>query len=140
MTAKDSIMCPSYTCKPGSKLLGVRGNDGKVSILPEALLIDQDFIDKVNADPVPSEQRFRFTNKCITSGCSQWTGKECGVIEEVVKYHDRLPDEDKLPTCSIRQNCRWFLQKAELACKVCPHILRQMNESDILVMQAEQIQ
>lgn len=132
MENKNSVMCPSNRCKPGSKLLGVRQNNGVVSILPEALSIDQEFIDKVKEHPRPPEQRFRFTNKCIESGCNQWTDKGCGVIEEVIQYLDQIPSNEELPKCSIRFRCRWFLQKGANACKVCPYILTEITEQELL--------
>jgi hypothetical protein len=29
---------------------------------------------------------------------------------------------DALPPCTIRNNCRWFSQEGEAACKRCPEI------------------
>lgn len=136
MQGKDSIMCPSNRCKPGSKLLGVRQDNGIVSILPEALPIDQTFIDKVKGHKRPPEQRFRFTNKCIENGCNQWSGKGCGVIDQVIQYLDKIPSTEELPKCSIRVQCRWFLQKGSDACKVCPYILTEITEKEILDMQS----
>lgn len=124
-------MCPSNRCKPGSKLLGVRQEDGKVAILPEALPIDDTFIEKVKSDPIAPEQRFRFTNKCIEGGCNQWTGKGCGVIEDVVQYLDQIDANEPLPECSIRVHCRWFLQKGADACKICHYIITEITEKEL---------
>jgi hypothetical protein len=131
MPDNDSINCPSHRCKPGSKLLAVRQDDGTMAILPEALPIDQKFIDAVNLHPTPPEQRFRFTNKCIEDGCGQWTGKGCGVVEQVVQFLDRVPVNEVLPACSIRPRCRWFLQKGGDACKICPYILTEITEVEL---------
>lgn len=133
--AKDSIMCPSNRCKPGSKLLGIRQDDGTVGILPETLPINKDFIDKVNNHERPPEQRFRFTNKCIENGCNQWNGQGCGVIDQVIQYLDKVTTSDALPKCSIRVQCRWFLQKGADACKICPYILTEITENEILEIQ-----
>lgn len=137
MSSNDSILCPSNRCKPGSRLLGVRQDDGKIAILPEALPVDQGFIDEVRSHPRPPEQRFRFTNKCIESGCNQWNGKGCGVIEEVVQYLDQIPADEELPSCSIRVQCRWFRQKGADACKICPFILTEITGEEILLLQKE---
>ncbi|MDB5223381.1 MAG: hypothetical protein JWN83_2048 [Chitinophagaceae bacterium] len=128
---KTSIACPSNRCKPGSKLLGIRQENGTVTILPEPLSIDESFIEKVKEHPVPAERRFRFTNKCIENGCNQWTGKGCGVIEEVVQYLDRIPVNEVLPPCSIRVHCRWFLQKGADACTICPYIITEITENEL---------
>ena len=131
MSEQDSINCPSHRCKTGSKLLAVRQDDGTMAILPEALPIDQNFIDAVKANSVPPEQRFRFTNKCIENGCKQWTDKGCGVVEQVVKYLDRVPLAEVLPPCSIRAHCRWFLQKKADACRMCPYVLTEITEAEL---------
>lgn len=131
MCSKDPIMCPSNRCKPGSKLLGVREADGKVSLLPEALPIDEHFIESVSGGEVNPEQRFRFTNKCVEGGCAQWTGKGCGVIDQLVQYLEQIPDQETLPRCSIRPVCRWYLQKGADACRICPYVVTDITEFDL---------
>lgn len=126
----NSIQCPSNKCKPGSKLLGVRQEDGTVSILPEPLPIDDNFISTVRNDPTEPEQKFRFTNKCVESGCAQWNGKGCGVIDQVIQYLEHIPQNSSLPRCAIRPSCRWFLQRGADACKICPYIITEITESD----------
>ena len=129
----EKILCPSSKCKTGSELLGVRQDDGTIAILPQTLAIDEDFIKKVNEDQVPAEQKFRFTNKCIEEGCAQWTGKACGVIEKIVSYLDVLPTKEKLPACSIRKNCRWFLQREGDACRACIFVITEITEQDVVL-------
>lgn len=130
MCSSNSIACPSNRCKPGSQLLGVRQDDGTVSILPEALPIDESFIETVKENAEAPEQRFRFTNKCVESGCSQWNGKGCGVIEQVIQYLEHIPQKETLPKCSIRPKCRWFIQKGADACRICPYIITEITEAD----------
>ncbi len=133
---KDSIMCPSSQGKAGALLLGVRQNDGKVAILPEPLPVDEQFIAIARQQEIPARQRFRFTNKCCESGCGQWTGKGCGVVESVIQYADRLPEiTGELPACGIRSRCRWFMQREADACRICPYILYEVPEEVILDMQ-----
>jgi hypothetical protein len=83
MEARKKIMCPSSKAQPGAQLLGVRQDDGTVAILPQPLRIDEAFVETANA-VAPAEQRFRFTNKCVESGCMQWTGTRCGVADKVL--------------------------------------------------------
>jgi hypothetical protein len=130
MCDNQSIMCPSNKCKPGSKLLGIRQENGTVSILPDPLPIDENFINTVNQDDVRPEQKFRFTNKCVETGCSQWNGKGCGVIDQVIQYLEHIPHNATLPKCSIRPSCRWFLQTGANACKICPYIITEITEAD----------
>jgi hypothetical protein len=132
MASKDSIMCPSHRCKSGSQLLGVRQENGVVAILPQTIAIDDDFIKAAGQNEVPAEQRFRFTNKCIESGCKQWNGRGCNVAERVVEFLHKIPIAETLVSCSIRNSCRWYMQKGSDACKICPYVLTEITEGEFL--------
>ncbi len=132
----DTIICPSYNCKPGSQLLGIRQDNGIVAILPQPLPVDEQFIETTKHHEMPVQQRFRFTNKCISTGCGQWNGTGCGVVENVMQYIDQIPDiAGELHPCGIRSQCRWYLQRKSDACKICPYVLYQVTEEDVLEMQ-----
>ena len=92
------VMCPSARAKEGSRLLGVRQEDGTVAILPEPLPINKQFIEAASHGD-PPEQRFRFTNKCVEGGCKQWNGKGCGIAEQIVKHMHRVDVTADLPAC-----------------------------------------
>ena len=66
----------------GSKLLGIVNEKNEVDILRDPLEVDAAFIESANKGKV-AEQKFRFVNKCVKSGCSQWTGSACSVIQRV---------------------------------------------------------
>lgn len=131
MQESESIMCPSHRCKPGSKLLGVRQEDGTVSILPEALAIDEVFIERAKGHEMSPEKRFRFTNKCIEGGCQQWNGKGCVVADRMVEYINQIAVTEDVPRCSIRNTCRWFYQKGSDACKICSYVLTEITEKEL---------
>ena len=141
MSSPDSISCPSNRCKPGSDLIGIRQDDGTVAILPQPLPVDQHFVDLVSQDAAAPEERFRFSNKCVESGCGQWTGSRCGVIDNVMKMLEAVPvpaatvpgSADTLPPCGIRPTCRWFRQSGPDACKVCPYVLTHITDADTIV-------
>ena len=122
--------CPSSRAKPGSSLLGIRGEDGTVHILPKPLPVDEDFMKAVHQDPVPAEQRFRFVNKCIEGGCKQWNGHGCGIADRIVHFLDKVPVVH-LPECDVRPTCRWFAQHQENACKVCTYIITEITEEEV---------
>jgi hypothetical protein len=142
------ISCPSNRCKPGSYLIGIRQDDGAVAILPTPLPVDQHFIELAGQSPGAPEERFRFSNKCVESGCSQWTGSRCGVIDNVLQLLDGAPMArdiapiaatappapkdvtETLPPCGIRPTCRWFLQAGADACRVCPYVVTHITEVD----------
>jgi len=129
MPDNKKIMCPSSRAHVGSKLLGIRQNDGTVAILPQPLLIGEDFIREAGKTS-PPEQRFRFTSKCAGSGCAQWTGKRCGVADKILSVIEDLPVSKQLPDCEIRPQCRWHIQNGADACKVCPFVVTHTTEAD----------
>ncbi len=122
-------MCPSSKARTGAKLLGVRQEDGSVAILPQPLQIDESFIEVANQTS-PAEQRFRFTNKCVESGCSKWTGSRCGVADRVLSVLEHLPIKEEIVACAIRPQCRWFLQSGKEACRACPFVITDTTEED----------
>jgi len=80
------------------------------------------------------EKRFRFSQPCVTSGCGNWTGNRCGVIDGVVdEVSERQlprPGEASLPKCSFRPKCRWFAQSGKEACAVCPLVITDLRTAE----------
>lgn len=131
MKASESVLCPAHRCKPGSLLLGVREEDGTLAILPQPLPVDEEFVARARQHPVPAEQRFRFTNKCVEGACSQWTGVGCGVVERVIGFLDQIPADSIAPRCGIMDRCRWYRQRGGDACRMCPFVLTEITEAEL---------
>lgn len=120
---KDDKLCPSSTCKEGALILGVVQGNKTVALLNAGLIADQSFVEKAKELGRP-EKRFRFANQCIQCGCKQWTGKECGVAKEFSEANNHVPDDNEnLPDCMIRQQCRWYSQEGGRACRICPFVI-----------------
>lgn len=117
----NQFLCPSAPLYKGSKLLGVMNANHEVDILENPIEVDDVFIEAANTGKV-AEQKFRFVNKCLKSGCKQWTGDSCGVITRVLSTIEESILKSDIPECSIRSNCRWFSQDGYNACKACPLI------------------
>ncbi len=118
----QSKSCPSAPCTEGAKVLGVINEDREVQFLNFPLPVTDGFIKSV-AEAGDPEKRFRFSNKCVKSGCSQWTGTRCGVIDKVMDGIESRYWKNHLPDCSIRDTCRWFSQNGADACRVCPLVV-----------------
>lgn len=127
----SGILCPSYRCKPGSHLLGIRKPDGTTAIFPVPLQLGEEFFEQARLLERPAEQYFRFTNKCIEKGCAQWNGTGCDVANNVLQFLDTIPATAGLPQCAIRKQCRWYFQKGEDACKICPYVLTEFTREEI---------
>jgi len=122
--AAEPALCPSGRCKPGAILLGIVLSNGSVAFAKDRIVVDREFVDAAQKGRDP-ERRFRFGGSCIQSACRQWTGDRCGVIDEVL---DAIPEAalpSDLPECSIRPDCRWYLQSGETACRACPLVVTE---------------
>jgi hypothetical protein len=127
---KHEKACPSATCEEGSKVIGVVNEVGTVQFLSSPLPVTKEFIDIASQGRTP-EKRFRFTNRCVENGCSQWNGSGCGIIEGVLKTEQQIKIKSKpLPKCGIRTQCRWFHQAGRDACIVCPLVVTDNREAE----------
>ena len=129
-------LCPSARCEPGALLLGVVQGDGSVEFLRERRRVDEFFVQLAREGRTP-EKRFRFGDVCRKSGCQQWTGSRCGVIDRIAADNPGFRGNGPLPECGIREGCRWFDQIGESACAVCPHIITNMVPVEGAVMTGE---
>ncbi len=121
----EPLSCPSAPAAPGATLLGVLGADGRIHNLRTPLKVDAGFLDAAARDG-PVEARMRFAGRCQTSGCSQWTGSRCGVIDRAMAHLEAVgarPVPQDLPPCVIRGDCRWFAQSGPDACGTCTLIV-----------------
>lgn len=80
----EGFLCPSVRCEEGAILLGIVGKDGVVGYVSPLITIDGDFVRQAHKGCAP-ERRFRFSQPCIESGCQQWTGSRCGVIDRALQ-------------------------------------------------------
>lgn len=124
--------CPSAPAEPGAGLLGVLATDGKIHNLRTLMPVDEDFLTAVRIRGAP-EERMRFSSRCQTLGCSQWTGTRCGVIDRAMKEMEvsGAPPTTKLPPCSIRGTCRWFAQNGAKACPTCAFIVTDTRQLSV---------
>jgi hypothetical protein len=122
--------CPSAPAAPGAGLLGVLGADGRIHNLRTAVRVDAEFL-KAASQAGPVEARMRFSGRCQTSGCAQWTGTRCGVIDRAMALVEtwKTPVAEDLPPCTIRGDCRWFSQNGPVACGTCTLIVTDTRGS-----------
>lgn len=125
MEAEGAKLCPSASCSKGASLLGIVQNNRTVALLDIPVKISNDFIEKAGEFGEP-EKRFRFADKCVKSGCSQWTGKSCGIMNELSASNPSIAStDDDLPPCFIRSSCRWYSQEGGKACKICLFVITE---------------
>jgi hypothetical protein len=104
-------LCPSARAEPGTKLIGAVQADGRVAHFGTALPVDEAFL-RAASPYGPAEQRFRFSSSCVEGRCAQWTGRQCGLIDQIMQHLtnvDAAAACDPLPRCPIRGACSWWL-------------------------------
>ena len=121
MAGDGPLWCPSHRCVSGASLIGIRDADGRITFLGTPLKIDADFV-RVARRGSPPETRFRFASPCAEGLCANWEGGRCGVVARVAR--DRPERPVALPDCAIRDRCRWHAERGEVACHVCPDVVR----------------
>ena len=128
----DSYACPSAPAEPGAGLLGVLGPDGRIHNLRTPMQVDESFLKVAKTSGAP-EARMRFSGRCQTSGCSQWTGTRCGVIDRAMKDmgHAGVSPTAELPPCTIRGTCRWYDQAGARACGTCALIVTDTRQVSV---------
>ena len=129
MENSQNKTCPSSLGQVGSNLLGIVNPSGTVGYFDQPIEVTPEFLADAG-DEETLERRFRFSNKCIQSGCKQWTGSECGVIKAVLAL-DSIPLNKDLPACSIRSTCRWFSQEGAAACNGCRYVITNVSDPAI---------
>ena len=90
-------------------------------------MVDEFFVKLAHEGRQP-EKRFRFADTCVKTGCLQWGNGRCGVIDRVLAANPDHKDSEELPKCSIRTNCRWYLQWGARACGICPLIVTDLRQ------------
>ncbi|MVM40304.1 hypothetical protein GO730_26070 [Spirosoma sp. HMF3257] len=127
MKTSGSTLCPSSPAEAGGLLLGVVDAERLVRFLPEPEPMTASLTEAITAVDAP-EQHFRFANRCIKSGCGQWSEGRCGVIDQVLNLNQHLSEAESLPRCAIRLRCRWYQQTGPTACVVCPFVVTDSIE------------
>ncbi len=120
--------CPSARAAAGATLLGVKGADGRIKHMRTPMVVDAGFVAAASTQG-PPEARMRFASPCQTSGCAQWTGSRCGIIDEVLQHlaADPAPQRATLPACAIRSTCRWHGQSGDSACYACDLVVTDQS-------------
>ncbi len=122
----EKTLCPSSTCQEDAILIGIVTRDGRVAFSSNQIVINKEFV-KIAHEGRSPEKRFRFGGLCMKSGCNQWTGSRCGVIDTIIESTSENNETAALPNCSIRSQCRWFYQSGADACAVCPDVITDLR-------------
>ncbi len=128
MERKMPVLCPSAPCKEGALLVGIVLPNRTIAYIDRKLPLDAAQARNLEATSRQAERggaesRYRFSSPCVQRGCQHWGGGKCGVIEEVLSSDIDTASIPNLPACSIRSQCRWYLQRGGEACAACQYVV-----------------
>lgn len=106
------IMCPSQPSDYGTMILG--------HISPGGRLV-RTGSEGINEDALPAGAQLRIAGDCLHERCAYWADS-CQLAAAIV---DTADSEERLPTCPIRQQCRWWLEHGPAACGTCEFVRYQ---------------
>jgi hypothetical protein len=121
-------LCPSAPASEGSLIIGIVGANGIVSYIRDRMEVTTSFLDSARLSGTP-ERRFRFSSPCQQRACAQWTNGSCALPSQLAAFVPVGELAESLPRCSIRQQCRWFIQSGARACRICPTVSTQGETS-----------
>jgi hypothetical protein len=136
--ADARAICPSAQPQwEGSVAIGVVGGtaqEPRVTHLSPLLPVTSELLTLAN--PVAPTEVFRFAAPCLRGECRHFADAKCNLAARIVEL---LPVvSDKLPTCAIRPNCRWWLQEGKAACFRCPQVVTDnYNPSQMMRLAAD---
>jgi len=117
-----SKLCPSaQPGMPDCQILGVVQRDGPRPLLlylKEPLPATNEVL--AMASPLKPTEVFRLSAVCAEHRCPHFDGADCRLATRIVELLP--PAVDRLPSCNVRRDCRWYSQEGGEACLRCPEV------------------
>jgi hypothetical protein len=131
MSKPRQTLCPS--AQPhweGSQTIGVIGGTAgapEVAYLSQSQPVTAELL--ALARPVKPTEVFRFAAPCANKQCSHFSSEQstCKLAEKIVRWAPVVVE--KLPSCTIRPDCRWWQQEGRAACLRCPQVVTEQLQS-----------
>lgn len=118
----EVVMCPSQSADEGTLVLGIFGDDGRLSrqSVPNHALV---------AENEAGSHAIRYAGECRQDDCAYWADS-CQLAAAIVRDDDSC---EPIAQCPIRQRCRWHLEHGSKACGTCSLVRYQMSVDDTLL-------
>jgi hypothetical protein len=123
--------CPNAPPEPGATVFGVVREAGQIAYISPSIPLTRDLLASYRANGIEVENRLRVAGACDAEACIQWGQGRCTLADKVVAdlSPDRMTTAGRdLPSCGIRQTCRWFAQHGIDACQGCAEVIRKPAE------------
>jgi hypothetical protein len=123
MSIQKTPLCPSSRPEyKDSLIFGVIGGspeNPEVNYLQDLQPITKKVVEQIS--PVTPAEVFRTASPCATNGCQHFDGTECNLATRIA---EQLPIvTPQLPSCAIRDTCKWWQQEGNNVCFRCPQVI-----------------
>lgn len=117
------LSCPSAQPDMAeARIFGVIGGDAaepRVAYLKKKAQVTPQMLEALgDVDPT---RVFRYAARCESGRCAQYENGRCSLAQRVVAMLPAVVDD--LPSCQIRDTCRWFAEAGGDACRRCPQVV-----------------
>lgn len=120
--------CSQYACPSAQPDMPEARAIGLISGGPEAPRVAYLKADAVidaaslpHLDGLQAAEVFRLAARCEEGRCAQYGDGRCTLARRLVDGLD--PVVSRLPSCTIRDTCRWFAEQGRAACVRCPQVV-----------------
>jgi hypothetical protein len=120
------ILCPSTDLSESTHVLGVRGEDGLVTMLPAPLPLPDVALEELSRENI--RESVRLVGTCIQKECLYWSN-HCQLGREISVLANNSNLE--IFTCPISNKCRWRLENGNSVCRICTHIMREKSIAEL---------
>lgn len=130
------LSCPSgQPDMQDARIFGVIGGtpaEPRVAYLKKKAEVTPDMLAQLgDLDPT---QVFRYAARCESGRCAQYEDGRCSLARRVVGLLP--PVVEDLPSCQIRDTCRWYREEAGAACLRCPQVVTLVPQDQNALRQA----
>lgn len=136
MSSDKPVLCPSAQPDIDDAVaFGVVERDegkSRVRWIERPVPVTDELLSKTG-DVAPTHV-LRIAGTCQERSCAHFDGSDCNLAKRLVDMLD--PVAAKPPPCSLRQQCRWYVQEGVSACRRCPQIVTESYSPDDTMREA----
>lgn len=133
---ETALTCPSgQPDMQDARIFGVIGGtaaEPRVAYLKKKAEVTPEMLAKL--DGIDPTRVFRYSARCENGRCAQYEGGRCSLAQRIVDQLAAVVDD--LPSCQIRDTCRWFAEQGGQACLRCPQVVTLVPSDQNALRQA----
>jgi hypothetical protein len=120
---ESRLSCPSaQPDMQDARIFGVIGGTAaapRVAYLKKKAEVTPQMLGQL--DGLDPTRVFRYSARCESGRCAQYENGRCSLAQRIVTLLE--PVVSDLPSCQIRDTCRWFAEEGGQACLRCPQVV-----------------